>query len=142
MKHNKLILTIFITLLTLTSCTQMFQPTLPMDTESSSSLGAMLAVKEEISQLETPKQVFVSQGQSPNKILVSWDAVQGATSYSIERAIVTDPTITTIPDESEFEIIKKFEYATSYTDKALGCLLRPRCSIFNFAFRDYLDCIK
>ncbi len=119
MKHNKLILTIFIVLLALTSCTQMFQPKLPMDTESSSSLGAMLAVKEEISQLETPKQVFVSQGQNPTDILLSWDAVKGATSYTIERAIITDPTITTVPDESEFEIIKKFVYDTTYTDEVL-----------------------
>ena len=119
MKHNKLILTIFIVLLALTSCTQMFQPKLPMDTESSTSLGAMLAVKEEISQLETPKQVFVSQGQNPTDILLSWDAVKGATSYTIERAIITDPTITTVPDESEFEIIKKFVYATTYTDEVL-----------------------
>lgn len=119
MKHNKLILTIFIVLLALTSCTQMFQPKLPMDTESSTSLGAMLAVKEEISQLETPKQVFVSQGQNPTDILLSWDAVKGATSYTIERAIITDPTITTVPDESEFEIIKKFVYDTTYTDEVL-----------------------
>lgn len=119
MKHNKLILTIFITLLALTSCTQMFQPKLPMDTESSTSLGSMLAVKEEISQLETPKQVFVSQGQNPTDILLSWDAVKGATSYTIERAIITDPTITTVPDESEFEIIKKFVYDTTYTDEVL-----------------------
>ena len=119
MKHNKLILTIFIVLLALTSCTQMFQPKLPMDTESSTSLGSMLAVKEEISQLETPKQVFVSQGQNPTEILLSWDAVKGATSYTIERAIITDPTITTVPDESEFEIIKKFVYATTYTDEVL-----------------------
>ena len=120
MKHNKLILTIFIVLLALTSCTQMFQPKLPMDTESSTSLGAMLAVKEEISQLETPKQVFVSQGQNPTSILLSWDAVKGATSYTIERAIVKDPTITTVPEESEFEIIKKFVYNTSYTDIVLS----------------------
>ena len=119
MKHNKLILTIFIVLLALTSCTQMFQPKLPMDTESSTSLGSMLAVKEEISQLETPKQVFVSQGQNPTDILLSWDAVKGATSYTIERAIITDPTITTVPDESEFEIIKKFVYDTTYTDEVL-----------------------
>ena len=105
MKHNKLILTIFIVLLALTSCTQMFQPKLPMDTESSTSLGAMLAVKEEISQLETPKQVFVSQGQNPTTILLSWDAVDGATSYTVERAIVKDGNSNTIPDEYGITIL-------------------------------------
>ena len=120
MKHNKLILTIFITLLALTSCTQLFQAKLPMSTESSASLGTLLETKEEISQLETPKQVFASQGLLPNQILLSWDAVQGATSYTVERAIVTDPTITTVPDESEFEIIQKFVYDTSYTDIVLS----------------------
>ena len=119
MKHNKLILTIFITLLTLTSCTQMFQPKLPMNTDSSTSLGSIFATKEEITQLETPKQVFVGQGQNPTSILLSWDAVKGATSYTIERAIVKDPTITTVPEESEFEIIKKFVYDTTYTDEVL-----------------------
>lgn len=120
MKHNKIILTIFITLLALTSCTQLFQAKLPMSTESSASLGTLLETKEEILQLETPKQVFASQGLSPNQITLSWDAVQGATSYTVERAIVTDPAITTIPDESEFEIIKKFVYDTSYTDVVLS----------------------
>ena len=120
MKHNKLILTIFITLLALTSCSQMFQQKLPMSTESSASLETLLETKEEILQLETPKQVFASQGLLPNQILLSWDAVKGATSYTVERAIVTDPTITTIPDESEFEIIQKFVYDTSYTDVVLS----------------------
>ena len=123
MKHtNKLtyiVLSALITIIILTSCTQMFQPKLPMNLESSTSLGTLLEKEIEISQLETPKQVFVSQGQSPNEILISWDAVQGATSYSIERAIVTDSTNTNTPDESEFEIIKKFVYATSYKDTVL-----------------------
>lgn len=119
MKHNKLILSIFIVLVALTSCTQMFQPKLPMSTDSSTSLGTLLETKIQISQLETPKQVFVSQGQNPTNILISWDAVKGATSYTVERAIVKDSSITTIPDESEFEIIKKFVYDTSYTDEVL-----------------------
>lgn len=123
MKHtNKLtyiVLSALITIIILTSCTQMFQPKLPMGLENSTSLGTLLEKEVEISQLDTPKQVFVSQGQSPNEILISWDAVLGATSYSVERAIVTDSTNTTIPDESEFEIIKKFVYATSYKDTVL-----------------------
>ena len=123
MKHtNKLtyiVLSALITIVILTSCTQMFQPKLPMSLETNTSLGTLLEKELEISQLETPKQVFVSQGQMPTEILMSWDAVPGATSYSIERAIVTDPTISTIPDESEFEIIKKFVYDTSYIDEVL-----------------------
>ena len=102
MKHtNKLtyiVLSALITIIILTSCTQMFQPKLPMSLETNTSLGTLLEEELEISQLETPKQVFVSQGQMPTEILMSWDAVLGATSYSIERAIVKDPTITTIPD--------------------------------------------
>jgi hypothetical protein len=98
----------------------MFQPKLPMNTDSSTSLESIFATKEEITQLEAPKQVFVSQGQNPTSILLSWDAVKGATSYTIERAIVKDPTITTVPEESEFEIIKKFVYNTSYTDIVLS----------------------
>ena len=98
MKHtNKLtyiVLSALITIIILTSCTQMFQPKLPMGLENSTSLGTLLEKEVEISQLDTPKQVFVSQGQSPNEILISWDAVLGATSYSVERAIVTDSTNT------------------------------------------------
>lgn len=124
MKHTTkltyIVLSALITIIILTSCTQMFQPKLPMNLETSASLGTLLEKEVEISQLETPKQVFVSQGQNPTEILISWDAVQGATSYTVERAIVTDPTITTIPDESEFEIIKKFVYDTKYTDEVLS----------------------
>ena len=123
MKHsNKLtsiVLSALITIIILTSCTQMFQPKLPMNLESSTSLGSLLEKEVEISQLETPKQVFVSQGQNPKQILIGWDAVQGATSYTIERAIITNPSITTTPEENEFEIIKKFVYATSYIDEVL-----------------------
>ena len=121
-KHNKLtypVLSALITIIILTSCTQMFQPKLPMNLDTSASLGTLFEKEVEITQLEAPKQVVVSQGQNPTKILIGWDAVQGATSYTIERAIVTNPTISTIPEDNEFQIIKKFVYNTSYIDEVL-----------------------
>ena len=124
MKHtNKtytIVLSALFTITTLTSCAQMFQSKLPMGSDSNTTLDDLLESKAEITQLETPKQVFVSQGQSSTQILISWDSVQEATSYTIERAIVKDPSITTVPDEGEFEIIKKFVYDTKYTDEVLS----------------------
>ena len=124
MKHtNKtytIVLSALFTITTLTSCAQMFQSKLPMGLDSNTTLDDLFESKSEITQLETPKQVFVSQGQSPTQILISWDSVQEATSYTIERAIVKDPTITTIPDEGEFQIIKKFVYNTKYVDEVLS----------------------
>lgn len=121
MKHTtKITPILFTALLTLTSCAQMFQSKLPMGSNSNTTLDVLFESKEEITQLEAPKQVFVSQGQNPTSILLSWDAVDGATSYTIERAIVKDGTSNTIPDESEFTIINKFVYSTSYTDVILN----------------------
>ena len=109
-KTYTIVLSALFTITTLTSCAQMFQSKLPMGSDSNTTLDDLLESKAEITQLETPKQVFVSQGQSSTQILISWDSVQEATSYTIERAIVKDPSITTVPDEGEFEIIKKFVY--------------------------------
>ena len=120
MKHTtKITPILFTALLTLTSCAQMFQSKLPMGSNSNTTLDVLFESKEEITQLEAPKQVFVSQGQNPTTILLSWDAVDGATSYTVERAIVKDGNSNTIPDESEFTIINKFVYGTSYTDVVL-----------------------
>ena len=106
MKHTtKITPIIFTALLTLTSCAQMFQSKLPMGSNSNTTLDVLFESKEEITQLEAPKQVFVSHGQNPTTILLSWDAVDGATSYTVERAIVKDGNSNTIPDESEFTII-------------------------------------
>lgn len=118
-KTYTIVLSALFTITTLTSCAQMFQSKLPMGSDSNTTLDDLLESKTEITQLETPKQVFVSQGQSSTQILISWDSVQEATSYTIERAIVKDPSITTVPDEGEFEIIKKFVYDTKYTDEVL-----------------------
>ncbi len=118
-KLTSVVLSALITVIIFSSCAQMFQAKLPMGSESNTSLDTLLKTEVEITQLETPKQVFVSQGQNPTQILISWDAVQEATSYTIERAIVKDESITTVPDESEFEIIKKFVYDTKYTDEVL-----------------------
>ena len=102
-KQTLVLSALLATTFTLSSCAQMFQSKLPMEFGSNTTLGTLFEKEDEISQLETPKQVFVSQGQSSSQILLSWDQVEGATSYTIERAIVKDSTITTAPDESEFQ---------------------------------------
>ncbi len=118
-KQTLVLSALLATTFTLSSCAQMFQSKLPMEFGSNTTLGTLFEKEDEISQLETPKQVFVSQGQSSSQILLSWDQVEGATSYTIERAIVKDSTITTAPDESEFQIIQKFVYDTTYTDNVI-----------------------
>ncbi|MBQ5632146.1 MAG: hypothetical protein IIU99_03490, partial [Treponema sp.] len=70
-KTYTIVLSALFTITTLTSCAQMFQSKLPMGSDSNTTLDDLLESKTEITQLETPKQVFVSQGQSSTQILIS-----------------------------------------------------------------------
>ena len=73
-KLTSVVLSALITVIIFSSCAQMFQSKLPMGSESNITIDELFKTEVEISQLETPKQVFVSQGQNPTQILISWDA--------------------------------------------------------------------
>jgi hypothetical protein len=115
---------LFCILLVCTSCYQFFQGKVAMNADgNSSSIGTLVGEKDTISKLDPPDQIFISHGLSASTITASWSSVTGATSYRLERAVVTaangDGSFT-IPDESNYEVVSKYVYGTSYTDTILS----------------------
>ena len=111
----------FICLVFLTSCAELFQDKIPMQNNSNSNLSDFLLNEVEISELESPSQLFASQGKSSTTIDITWSQVAGAVSYRLERAIISqnpDGSYTE-PDESLFEVLQEAVYTTSYTDTIL-----------------------
>lgn len=92
----------------------------PNTTLPHSSLYDMLRSPVEITELPEPQEIFVSQGKHAQNIYISYSAVQGATSYRIERAAVqakSDGSYPeTIEDESEFSPLAVVYGETNYTD--------------------------
>jgi hypothetical protein len=83
-----------IVVLPLISCADFFQGKIDMDSSSSSgTLSSLVTSEEEITQLPAPTTISVSQGLYAGKIVISWHAVTGATSYRVERAIVTQANV-------------------------------------------------
>lgn len=120
-KYLSIFLLILTTLLLLTSCSAMFQDKVSLIRPTTGSLGDLLSEKVEISQLETPKQVFISNGMSINQIQLSWSTVPYAVSYRLERAIVSEAEFNAgkILAEEDWEVINPYCYQTSYTDTVL-----------------------
>lgn len=118
-----ILLASYLMLLTL-GCTQFFQDKVAKTSGlPGTSLGDLVSEKTEIGQLDAPVEVNVSQAVSSDTIFVSWSNVSGATSYRIERAISKSLDSNgdfVIPDEADFEVLNKFVYGTSYTDKILS----------------------
>lgn len=117
--------------LLLSSCAELFQGKVAMGTQSDiASLADVVVPQKKIEQLEAPRQVFASSGDSPSAITVSWTPVEGASSYRLERAIVTGPDengLWTEPDESDYAVISGTSTSsatlynrTSYTDTILS----------------------
>ncbi|MBP5450809.1 MAG: hypothetical protein J6Y16_01080, partial [Treponema sp.] len=72
------------------SCAELFQGKIDIDTSSTlATLGDILTEPVKIDVLETPAQLFVSDGDNSGTIRVSWSPVDGAQSYRLERAVVT-----------------------------------------------------
>lgn len=89
------------------SCYQLFQGKIDMipGKTAAPTLSDIVRESEKITQLNKPEQVFVSKALYANYIKVSWTSVKGASSYRLERA-VKDATDPTVPDESDYEVIK------------------------------------
>lgn len=124
MKHSTLLILITtFTLFALTGCYSFFESKVPMKTDKESiTLKDALTPEVTVKTLQPPTQVFASQGLYAGKIAVSWSDVPGAASYRLERAISKpnpDGTFT-IPEESDFSVIKEFVYGTLYTDIILS----------------------
>ena len=105
------------------SCSQLFEHKIDMDNSSSiGSIADMLTPEVEVTDLSAPVQINTSQGMYSTEIVVSWRAVEGASSYRLERAVVTAKNADgswAIPDESEFEALREYYYSTSFTDTIL-----------------------
>ncbi|MGN0740493.1 MAG: fibronectin type III domain-containing protein [Treponema sp.] len=107
----------------LLSCSDLFENRIPMQS-SSSSLVKLVVPDVEIEKLDAPGQIFVSQAEFPTTINVAWSAVEGATSYRLERALAVEKDSAgnyIVPDESEFEVLPLCQrlYGTTYTDTIL-----------------------
>jgi len=110
----------FSLLILFTSCYTWYESKVPMDSDTEqASLADFFYQKPEITSLEAPTQVIASQGLYKDTIKLRWSEVDNATSYRIERAIITDDS-DTMPDESDFAVIEKYIYKTTYDDSILS----------------------
>ncbi|MBP5357648.1 MAG: hypothetical protein J6Y69_00500 [Treponema sp.] len=91
------------------SCAELFQGKIDIDTSSTlASLGDILKEPVKIDNLETPAQIFVSDGDNSGTIRISWSSVDGAQSYRLERAVVTSKNENGVfeePSEADFNPI-------------------------------------
>lgn len=106
-------------------CSDMFQDRVPMALYTNgATLAKMFEPEEEIENLDAPKQVFVTNGEYSDRIIISWEKVRGARSYKLERAIATEKIQVgnswkwKVPDEGEFTTLphSTFIEGTSFTD--------------------------
>ena len=123
MKKIAFLLIILCGLLNL-SCYSWYEDKINMDTKTQKfSLWELMYKEPEITVLDAPKQLIVSKGMYNGSIKLHWDEVPYATSYRIERAVIeTDlnGNAVRIPDEGDFEVLKKMVYSNNYTDLILA----------------------
>ena len=117
--------TLFIVLflVSLTSCADWFQGKVAMDTETEIvDLTKLFNYSSDTVVLESPEQVFASEGIYSNKIVVRWKDVENASSYIIERAVISpdEDGNYASPQDEDFEILNSYVYATKYEDTILS----------------------
>ncbi len=106
----------------LTGCADMFQDRVPMQqTTKGATLSKIFEKKLEIEKLDAPSQIFVTNGEYNNTIIINWEKVTGARSYNLQRAKATEKNADgswKIPDEGAFEALphSTFIVGTSFTD--------------------------
>jgi len=122
----KLCVTLWLIILLLTSCADIFQPKIPFgDKDSPSSLDDLFRTVDVIEKLDTPEQFYIAPFYSPSEIRLTWTAVRGAAYYMVERAVVSpvpgsNPPVFVTPDkESGYEPLERFVYGLTYTDQIL-----------------------
>ncbi|MBR4789765.1 MAG: fibronectin type III domain-containing protein [Treponema sp.] len=106
------------------SCYSWYEDKINMDTKTQKfSLWELMYKEPEITSLDAPKQLMVSKGMYSGSIKLHWDEVPYATSYRIERAVVEadiNGNAARIPDEGDFEVLKKQVYSNNYIDLILA----------------------
>ena len=120
MKKFNCIMTALLASVLCCACYTWYDEKIPMDTKTPKiNLSDLFYKEKEITSLETPKQLIVSQGMYGNSIKLRWDEVPYAASYRLERAIMepeADGITYTIPEEGDFEVLNKYVWANTYTD--------------------------
>lgn len=105
--------------LLLTGCYTWWQGKVDMDyVTEQANLADFFYVAPVITSLDSPLQVLASQGLYKDTIKIRWTEVENATSYRIERAVMSSAD--TLPDEGDFTVIKKYVYNNLYEDKILS----------------------
>ena len=105
------------------ACYSWYETKTDMDTKTSkNNLNDLFYKEKEVTSLARPNQLFVSQGKYSGSIKLHWDDVPYATSYRVERAVVSPDSESgtiTMPEEGDFEVINKYVYSNNYTDLIL-----------------------
>lgn len=117
------------TALSLTSCADWFQGKIDMDTTTETgSLIDLLKPDVKVTSLDCPDQIFASQAMYAGVISVNWKAVENATSYILERAVIEADANGKFPelkttddwDSLEWKILREYCYSTTYQDTVLS----------------------
>lgn len=120
MKKLRLFVLIILTSVLFAGCYTWFDEKIPMDSDTPKiNLGDLLFKEKEITSLDMPKQLIVSQGMYGNTIKLRWDEVPYAASYRIERAVIEpnpDGLSYRIPEDGDFEVLNKYVWTNTYTD--------------------------
>lgn len=105
------------------SCYSWYEERVNMDHSSKqTTLSDFFHEDSEITALEAPKQVLASKGLYSGSVKVNWAQVPHASSYRIERAVVKSMgnNANVIPEESDFVVVEKYYYKTTYEDRILS----------------------
>lgn len=104
------------------SCADMFQDRVEMKKDTNGvNLGSMFSKNKTKDKLDPPKQIFVTSGEHKDKVVVTWEKVQDARSYRLERAVSSEKDENgewKIPEEGAFETLphSTFISGESFTD--------------------------
>lgn len=119
------------------SCYFWFEQKVPMDTDLKvADFSDFFYYESDKVYLDSPEQVFASEGIYSGKIEVRWKEVQNASSYVIERAVSvpdSDGNIA-LPEDEDFEVLEKFVYGTKYVDTILE---NPGSDDSEYSYRYY-----
>lgn len=123
-KISKLIYTLLLcSAFIFTSCYSWYEEKVDLDNKTTQvSLADFLYEPEKITNLDSPDQLIVSQGMYSGIVKLHWTDVPHASSYRVERAVVSPDSNGkyTYPDEGAFEVLEKYVFNTNFNDHILA----------------------
>lgn len=107
--------------LALASCSNFFQGKVDMPTSGTSSLVDFFKKETVGGTLPAPSKIYVDKYEFQDKIRISWEKVDNAAYYRLERAVVTEKKANgsfAEPKDEDYDVMDytKSIYDTSYTD--------------------------